>query len=181
MAAVSVDQLLGMTDCHGQGISSIAAGRAAEFEQHLNHLPHLLLVSVAIASHGLLDLPGRIAMHGQVLLHSRDHCRAPRLAELEGRAHVAGDKQLLHGSHLWLVLCDDFGESVKNDQQPSGKILLPLGADGAAGDKAQPGSQLVNDAVASDPGARVYADDPQRLELNYDSFSISSSGMSKLA
>jgi hypothetical protein len=79
------------------------------------------------------------------------------------------------------VLCDDFGESVKNDQQPSGKILLPLGADGAAGDKAQPGSQLVNDAVASDPGARVYADDPQRLELNYDSFSISSSGMSKLA
>ncbi len=170
-----------MTDCHGQGISGIAAGRAAEFEQHLNHLPHLLLVSVAIAGHGLLDLPGRIAMHGQTLPHGRDHCRAPRLTEFKGRAHITGDKQLFHSGNLWSVLFDDFGESVEDDQQPLRKILLTAGADGAAGDKAQPGPQFVNDAVASDPGAGVYADDPQRPELNYDSFSISSSGMSKLA
>jgi hypothetical protein len=170
-----------MTDRHGQSVSGIAARRAAEFEQHVNHLPHLLLVRVAVAGHGLLDLPGRVAMHRQALLHGRDHCRSPRLAKFESRAHVAGDKQLLHSGNLRLVFCDDFRESVKDDQQPPGKILLAFGPDGAAGDKAQPGSQLVNDAVACDPGARVYADDPQRLERRYDSFSISSSGMSKLA
>ncbi|WP_417915425.1 hypothetical protein [Candidatus Electronema sp. JM] len=69
----------------------------------------------------------------------------------------------------------------KNKQQPPGEILLPVSADGAAGDKTQLRPQLVNDAVAGDPRAGINADDPQRLEQGYDSFSISSSEMSKLA
>jgi hypothetical protein len=154
--------LLRMADCHSQGISGIAARRAAEFEQHLNHLPHLFFFSMTIAGHGLLDLARRIAMHQQTLPHGRHHCRAPRLAEFEGRAHIASNKQLLHRSDLWLMFFYDFNKSIENNQQPSGKVLLTLGPNGAAGNKAQPGSQFVNDAVSGDPGARIYADDPQR-------------------
>jgi hypothetical protein len=52
----------------------------------------------------------------------------------------------------------------KNNQQPPGEVLLALGADGAAGDKAKLRPQLVNDAVAGNPRARINADDPQRPE-----------------
>ena len=168
-----------MTDRYSQRISGIAAGRAAEFEQHLNHVLHLLFLGVTVAGHSLLDQARRVIMHRQTLPQERDHRRAPRLAELERGAGVVGNEHVFHRCGLRPVPLDHLGQPVKNNQQSPGEILLTLGADGAAGDKAEAWPQLVNDPVAGDPRAGINADDPQRQ--GYDSFSISSSGMSKLA
>jgi hypothetical protein len=92
-----------------------------------------------------------------------------------------GDENIFHSGGIGLVPLNHLGQPVKNNQQPPGEILLAFGADGAAGDKAEVRPQLVNDPVAGDPRAGINADDPQRPEQGYDSFSISSSEMSKLA
>lgn len=84
--------LLRMADRHRKGISSIATWLAVEFEQHLNHVPHLVFISVAIASYGLFDLAGRITMYWQALPHGRNYYCTPRLAEFECRAHVVSNK-----------------------------------------------------------------------------------------
>ncbi len=104
-----------MTDSHGQRISSIAARRAAEFEQHLNHVLHLGFFRAAAAGHSLLDQTRRVAMHRQSLPQERDHRRAPRLAELEGGAGVVGDEHIFDRCGLRSVPLNHLGQAVKND------------------------------------------------------------------
>lgn len=153
-----------MTHRHSQGISGITAGCAAEFKQHLNHVLNLFFFSLAVAGHRLLDQARRVAMHWQSKTQGCHNRCAPCLAELEGRADIMSNKQLFHGCNLWLVQLHHFGQPFKNDQQPSGEILLFFRTDGAASNKAQPRPQLVDDAVAGDPRAWVNADNPQRFE-----------------
>ncbi len=176
-----------MTDSNSQRIGGIIARRATELKQGSNHVLNLFFLRLTISGHCLLDHARAVIMDRQPLFQSRHHCRTPGLTQFQGRSGIMGYKQIFHRCNFRLMQLHYLGKPFKNYQQAAGKILFAFRPNSTAGDKTKSVSLFFNNTITGDAGTGINTDNTYRYcrlpyaRSAYDSFSMISSGISKLA
>ena len=89
-------------------------GFGVHAEHHANHLLHLLLIGVAVAGDGRLDLTRRIAVHRDAALGGGQQYNATHFGQLEGGAHVERSKDRFDGHCIRSVLLEKLGHCLMN-------------------------------------------------------------------
>ena len=140
----------------GQGVSRIRLRGFNELQQCLDHMQHLFLGRGAAPDQGLFNLRRRIFGNGQGTAHHRADGRAPRLAKLEGRIHVALHEHLFDGDLCRLVSFHHLAQPFKDGAQALRKVLVNH-AHAAAGDVHRAATLYLDHPVTRQTGTGINA------------------------
>lgn len=149
-----------MTDGHRQGVGGIGAGVAGQPQKNFYHVLNLSFFGIAITGHRLFDCPRTIVKNRQAILHNRHHCRATGMTQLEGRAGIGSEKDILDRRYHRAMKLNHLIDTLENLIETVGEGMLRTGFDSPAGDKIQVTGTEINHPIASYPRAWVYAQDP---------------------
>ena len=126
-----------VADGDGERIGRVVAVEGGAGEEHPDHRPDLLLLGMAGADDGLLDLVRRVFGHRQPRLRRDEERDAPRLAELQRRRGVAVDEGLLDRRLVGRVGADHLGEPAVDREQPLRQLAVERRVDRAGGDEGE--------------------------------------------
>lgn len=138
-------------DRHGERVSSVIRLRdARQTKQQLHHALHLLLISLSVARHRLLDLQRRVFRDGQPRLVEREQHHAARLPHAHRGARVRGEEQRLDRGSVWLPRCDERLKLLVQRCQPLREWLTFWRFDHAVGERLERAiAPFVHHAVAA--------------------------------
>jgi len=169
-----------MTDCHRQGVGGVSLGRFDKVvKQYFDHMLNLLLGSLAVSDHRLLDLQGRVLEDRHSLSDTGHHGSPPGLPQFQSALDIVGKKDILHRHGIRGMTVDDRGDPAKNMFKAAGKVGGRIGPDPPVIQMEEPVPFLADKAIPGDARAWIDTEDYQRSY--YIIFSISSEEMSKLA
>ena len=143
-----------MTDGNCKRIGRVRLRFGIQRQQRSHHVGDLRLAGAAAADDGLFHGTGRVFVNRQIRANRRRDGDAARMAQLQRRLRIAGEKHFFDGELARRMGTDQFRNAAIDYRQASGKIAMSS-IDAAAGDVAQLSVAYVDDAVAREARARV--------------------------
>ena len=151
--------MMRMRDGDRQRVGGVGRFRLGLGQQDFQHHQDLVLVGVAGADHGLLDLVGRIFRDRDPEHRRRQHRDPARLAELQGGDAVLVDKSLFDRGFRRLEIAEHGGEALMDRQQAARQRQAVRRLHRAAADEGQPVAVDLDHAPAGAAQARIDAED----------------------
>ena len=152
-----------VTNAEREGISGIIGlGDLIKPEDSLDHKLDLLLLCVAVADHGLLDLRRGVLDYGHAPLRCHKLQHTTGLADGDSGGLVLRKEKPLHNDDIRRELVNDVIEFLMQDQQAPGRGLLGAGCNSAVANNDRRCSDLIHYAISHRSRAWVDAEYAQK-------------------
>lgn len=159
--------MVGAANRKGQRIGSIFRfGQLWQSQQRLNHPLHLLFARLTFADDRLLCFLWSILENGNFPPRCSEQNHPFRHAEFQRALHIFHHKLRLDGDRFWLKFFDQLFHTIEDDLVSFLKSQIGRRADAAEIERHTLMRRVLDDAVASDPRARVYAKDNFWLHIS---------------
>src|ERR1700736_6340050 len=159
----SAQAVMRVRDRDSERVGGVGGFRFGLGQQNLQHHQNLVLVGVAGADHGLLDLVRRIFRNRNPKHRRRQHRDAPRLSKFQGGDAVLVDKSLLDCGLRRLEITEHGGKSLIDRQQAARQRQAVSRFHRTAAEENQPVTLDLDHAPPGAAQARIDAKDADGL------------------
>ena len=136
----------------------IGGGRRGQPQQRRHHPLHLVLARAAAAAYRELHGLRRVCEAGHAAGAGRREHRAARLADREGRAHVAAEEDVLDRERRRPVLRDQPFDTVRDRRQAQLERFVRGRRDHAAPERHERAPAALHEPETGGGGAWIYAE-----------------------